>query len=114
MRIDVHHYFHDLLSENLDRKLTQILAIVQNIQQKEIYIMATLDELMQDVTDEGTVEDGLVTLTEGIKAQLDAFLAGQLTPEVQAKVDAVFAGVEANKAKVSAAITANTPAAPAP
>lgn len=74
--------------------------------------MATLDQVLQDVTDESTLDDSIITLLTGIKAQLDAVLAGGLTPEVQAKVDAIFTAAEANKAKVAAAIAANTPAAP--
>ena len=78
-------------------------------------IMATLDQILTDVTDEGTQIDGLSTLTAGLKQQLADALAGTTLPAaVQAKVDAVFAGVEANKGKVVAAINANTPAATTP
>lgn len=73
--------------------------------------MATIDQVVQDVTDETTVEQSLVTLTAGIKAQLDAITAGALPPATQAKVDAIFAQLETNKATLAAAITANTPAA---
>lgn len=76
--------------------------------------MATLDEVLADVTDESTKIDSLSTLVAGIKAQLDAALSGQIDPTTQAKVDAIFAGVEANKAKVQAALDANTPATPTP
>ena len=73
--------------------------------------MATIDDVVKDVTDESTVEDGLITLTTDIKTQLDAALAGTtVPPAVQAKIDAVFTQLETNKAKLAAAITANTPA----
>lgn len=71
----------------------------------------TLDDLVSDVQSESTVDDSIVALTTSIKAQLDALLAGQLSPDQQAKVDQVFSTIEANKAKVAAAVTANTPAA---
>lgn len=74
----------------------------------------TLDDVLKDVNDESTLDDSIITLLQGIKAQLDSVLAGGLTPAQQAKVDAIFSGLEANKAKVAAAITANTPAAPTP
>lgn len=74
----------------------------------------TLDDVLKDVTDESTLDDSIIALLTGIKAQLDAVLAGGLTPALQAKVDQIFAQAEANKAKVAAAITANTPAAPTP
>lgn len=73
-------------------------------------ILMTLDQVLQSVTDESTLDDSIIALLQGIKAQLDAVLAGGLSPENQAKVDAIFAAAEANKAKVSAAVTANTAA----
>lgn len=77
--------------------------------------MPTLDQILTDVADESTQIDSLSTLTAGIKQQLADALAGTTLPTaVQAKIDAVFAGVEANKGKVVAAINANTPAPPAP
>ena len=72
----------------------------------------SLDDVLADVTDEKTQIDSLTTLTAGLKAQLDAVLAGSLTPEQQAKVDAIFAAVETNKKAVVDSINANTPAAP--
>src|SRR5690349_12926923 len=75
-------------------------------------IMKTLDEVLQAVNEESTVDDSIIVLLTGIKAQLDSVLAGNLTPDQQAKVDAIFAAADANKAKVAAAIAANTPAAP--
>lgn len=85
-------------------RIIEILNIMAN----------TLDDVLKDVTDESTLDDSIIALLTGIKAQLDSVLAGGLTPAQQAKVDAIFSGLEANKAKVSAAITANTPAAPTP
>lgn len=77
-------------------------------------VQKSLDDVLADVADESTQIDGLSTLTSGIKAQLDAVLAGSLTPAQQAKVNAIFDAVEANKHKVVDAINANTPAAGAP
>lgn len=73
---------------------------------------ASLDQLLQAVQDESTVEDSIISLLTSIKAQLDAALSAELTPAAQAKVDAIFAALEANKTKLSDAVTANTPAAP--
>lgn len=73
----------------------------------------TIDEVLQDATDESTVADSLIVVTTNIKAQLDAALAGTtVPPAVQAKIDAVFAQIETNKKKLADAILANTPAAP--
>jgi hypothetical protein len=95
--------------------LHRILAKLDGIQTKETRIMASLDDVLTDVTAEGTQIDSLSTLTAGLAQQLKDALAGTTLPaSVQAKVDAVFAGVEANKGKVIAAINANTPAANVP
>ncbi len=94
--------------DNLDRTTQAILANQEKI-------MATLDEVLTDVTDEGTKLDSLSALIAGLKQQIADALAGTtLPPAVQAKIDAVFAGVEANKAKVQAALDANVPPAPTP
>lgn len=74
--------------------------------------MATLDEILTTVTAEDTAIDSLIVLVQGLKAQLDSVLAGNLTPEQQAKVDAIFAAVTDNPDRIQAAIDANTPAAP--
>lgn len=74
--------------------------------------MATLDQVLTDVTDESTQLDSLSTFITGLKQQLADALAGATIPAAtQAKIDAVFAGVEKNKAKVQDALNANTPAA---
>lgn len=79
-------------------------------------IMDTLDEVLADVTEEGTKLDSLAAFIAGLKQQIADALAGTtLPPAVQAKVDAVFASVEANKGKVQAALDANvTPPPPTP
>jgi len=75
--------------------------------------MATLDQITQDMADETTAIDGLSTFIAGLKQQLaDALAGATLNPATQAKVDAIFAAAEANKAKLAAALAANVPPAP--
>lgn len=76
-------------------------------------IMATLDETLALVTAEGTKDDSIIVLMNGIKDQLATALGGALSPDAQAKVDAIFAQATANSSKIQAAIDANTPVAPA-
>jgi len=102
-----------VLGERLLHKQKQTLSVLERIERKLTIMAATIDQLVQDATDESTVEDSLIAITSGFKAQLDAILAGALPAAVQAKVDAAFATLEANKAKLAAAVLANTPAAPA-
>ena len=87
-----------------------ILPAIQRMETNQEKIMATLDEVLADVTDEGTKLDSLSTFIAGLKQQIADALSGTTLPApVQAKIDAVFAGVEANKAKVVAAMDANVP-----
>jgi hypothetical protein len=112
LRVEMHHHFHEGKSET-NEKLDAILKLLRESKTREVGIMATLEQVLADVTEETTLIGSLSTLTAGLKAQLDDVLAGiNLPPVVQAKVDAIFAAAEANKAAVAAAITANTPAAP--
>ena len=75
--------------------------------------MATLDDIASDVEAETTLIAGVSTFIAGLKQQLADALAGTtLPPATQAKVDAIFAGAEANKQALSDALVANTPVAP--
>lgn len=94
------------LLREMNRKLSEILSNQETM-------MATLDQILQDVTDESTAIDSISTLIAGLKQQLaDALANTSLPPDVQAKIDAVFSAAESNKAKLAAALAANTLAAP--
>ena len=84
---------------------------MQAILHKLEKIMASLDETLAAVNAESTVDDSIIALLQGLAAQI---AAGGLSPADQAKVDAIFAAAQANSVKVSAAVTANTPASPTP
>ena len=73
--------------------------------------MATLADTLAAVQAESTVDDSIIALLNGLAAQIKA---GGLSAADQATVDQIFAAATANSAKVSAAVTANTPAAPTP
>lgn len=92
-----------LLLRNMSHNL-----IINKLKQMAI----TLDQVLESVTNNATVGDSAIALLKGIKQQLDAVLAsgGGITPEMQIKVDAIFAASEADKAKLEAAIVENTPA----
>lgn len=90
-------------------------AIEQNhrlgaIERKLEIIMATLDDVLKDVTDESSRLDSISTLLDGLKQQLADALAGTtLPPATQAKVDAIFAQAETNKGKIDKALNTNVP-----
>lgn len=106
--MDLHIFLHvdnPLLTEQLgviEKKLNKLI-------QGEDKVMASIDDLVTAVGNESTVDDSIIQLLAQIKAMLDA---GGLSPEAQAKVDSVFAQMQANIQKVTASVTANTPAAP--
>jgi hypothetical protein len=72
--------------------------------------MATLKDIQDDVTAEKTVIDSAVALLAGLSQQLKDAIAANDPAALQAIVD----GLDANKAELAAAVTANTPAAPTP
>ena len=100
-----------------NRTVSELKALLRELKEgqgrvlhKMEKMMATLDEVLADVADESTKLDSLATFIAGLKQQIADALAGvTLPPAIQAKVDAVFAGVEANKAKVVSAMDANVP-----
>ncbi len=69
----------------------------------------TLDDVVEEVRQANTVANGLIVLTGEIKSKLDLALAGALSPANQAKVDQVWADVNAEKEALAAALVANTP-----
>jgi hypothetical protein len=72
----------------------------------------SVDDLIADIASEKTQIAGLSALTDGIKAKLDAALANVTIPaDVQAKINAAFEGVEANKQMIMDAINKDTDAA---
>jgi hypothetical protein len=92
---------------NFDERLTQILKDLKQIKGDLKMALVTLDTLTQDVADETTLDASIIALLDNISAQLKA--AGN----DQAKLDALDAAINANKAAIAAAIQANTPAPPA-
>lgn len=96
-------------------QLNRIERKIDLLTAKENAMDETLDQVLQDVQNESTVEDSLIALTTSIKTQLDAALANtSISASDQAKIDAIFTGIEANKTKLASAITTNTPVPAAP
>lgn len=116
MKIEVnhihHHYQHP--SDEIPRWAAELNRKIDLIIGTQETIMATLDAVLADVTGESTQIAGISTLISGLEQQVaDALSGTTLPPTVQAKVDAIFAQAEKNKADIATALAANTPAAPA-
>ena len=96
---------------------TAALADVQHtLNRMEFRIMADLDQDLELIQQQGTQIDGVATLIATLRQQIaDAMSGVTLPPAVQAKVDAVFAGLTANSGKLAVALTTQpdgTPATP--
>lgn len=89
-----------------------LLTRTKHILANQETIMATLDDLVAAATAEDTKIDSLIALVQALKAKVDEIVAGMLTPEQQAKIDAAFAAIGDNPERIQAAIDANTPPVP--
>ncbi len=109
---------HDELDAIIDRLASRIASKLQPmaiaILNKENKIMASIQDVQNDVTAETSLIDSVSTLMAGLQQQIKDALAGvTLPPAVQAQIDAVFTTAESNKAAITKAIADNTPVPPA-
>lgn len=88
--------------------LSWLSALTNGIDAKLEKIMASLDDIVADVAAENTAIASVSTLIQGLKDQIANI---GLSTADQAKVDAIFAGVEANKAALATALQTNVPVA---
>lgn len=98
MDIIIHNHYHE------DPETKALLRLIIKNQKKE---MADLTQLAADVAAETTIDESVKTLLTNLSAQITA--AGTDPVALKALTDQM----EANAAALQAAITANTPAAPA-
>ena len=93
---------------------TNLIALAQAVRTLEGRIMATLDEILAEVTAQTTKIDSIDTLLDGMRQQIADLIAaqGNVPAELQAKIDAVFVAAQANSAKIDTAIAENTPPEP--
>ena len=119
ININVNHYHH--ADKKTRQKLDTILQILQDIQRKEVILVATTKEVLDDLTAEKDLitalkvgQDAIVAEDAALKQQVaDLIAKAGMSAEDQANIDAAFTQAEANKAAILAATLAGTPAAPA-
>jgi hypothetical protein len=106
---DVHLYVHLIGgAEGPSAEQAETKALLLTLLTKGDILMATLDEMVAAASASSTKVDSLIALQVAQKAALDEALKGiTLSPEQQAKVDAVFAIDTGDAAKVQAALDAN-------
>ncbi len=72
--------------------------------------MATLEQVLNDVTQEPERLGRISELVSGLRQQIaDALADVTLPPDVQEELDAIFTQLETNKAKIDAALNADVP-----
>jgi uncharacterized protein YoxC len=99
----------DTVNRKLDAILTQLGAeyrLLQAVKTEEDKIMATVDDLVADVSAESTVIDSAVALLKGLA---DALKAAGTDP---AKLAQLHSDITAKTQVLAQAVTDNTPAAP--
>jgi uncharacterized protein (UPF0335 family) len=102
----------DVEIQNLQRTCNQILKAVNALQTSEVKIMATVQDVINEIASERSVEDSVVALLDGINAQLADVKAQLAASGADASaLDAVIASLKDNEAKLTDAVTRNTPAA---
>jgi hypothetical protein len=87
-----------------------ILSLLNELNHKVNIVMATLQDIANEVTLETTIDQSIVTLLDGIAAQLQTALNNNDPVAMQT----VLTNLQANAKILSDAIAANTPVAPAP
>ena len=111
MRIDVHHHYE--YDRDLHRKVDRLTALLETASKKESSAMTTAQETLDLVTANSSRIDSLITLFNKKQDELNAALATvAIPPDVQEKIDAIFATNTADAAKVDKALNANVPPPP--
>jgi len=78
-------------------------------------IMASLDETLALIRSNTTILQGLDTLLDSLRTQVQQVLAGTVIPApVQEKIDAIFAEAQQQGVQLAQVLTENTPAAGTP
>lgn len=98
-------------SAKLDRAIDLLLTITEKLK----HMSTQFDNLSAQVAATLTAEASAVTLIQGIAAEL-VTISGELAAAGSdtSKLDALSAQLQTGAASLAAAVTANTPAAPAP
>jgi len=105
MQIDPYHFQREL--DGIKEQLSKILYFMREIYHKERHMEKEMKELQDAVERTTAVETSAVTLIQGIAAQLAA------AKEDPAAIAALATQLQSQADALAAAITANTPAAPA-
>ena len=110
MPFAVHHYHHIVRDPETVRFQEETFGILRSLQQGLTKMAHTLDDTLALITAQGTKLDSLDAFVDGLRKEVASETAGQISPEIQAKIDAVFDRASANTDKIDAALNANVTA----
>lgn len=108
MELTIHVYHHVVQTGDgpVMARLDSVISLLTAIGVKETKMAKTIDDLVTAVAAEKDEVASVKAFVVGIKQQLaDALSGANLPPAVQAKVDAVFAGMTENTTALADAIT---------
>lgn len=88
------------------------VGLLKEISTKEDTIMATMQDDVDAIAAQTTHLAGLTVLIQGLQDKINA-LPG-ITPAMQAQIDTVFDGIDANTKSIDAAMLIGVPPAPPP
>lgn len=84
----------------INAQLAQVLQKLEQSARREETIMATQQEILTEISDEGTIADSILVLVQRLVTESDP-----------AARQAILDGLKANRAKLEAAVLAGTPQA---
>lgn len=87
-------------------------SLTKGVHMADAALQQKIDALTASVADEQTTDDSIVTLVNGLTAMIADLKNSTTDPSQLAAIDAINTALQAEKAKIAAAVLANTPAAP--
>jgi len=103
---------------HLNHKLDHVISKLDELLRRQalglqlgVNMKVTIDDLVNEVDQQTSVEESIVTLLNNIHAKLKT---SGINPADQAKLDTVFDKLTANRTKLAEAIVANTDVEPEP
>ena len=106
--MDFHIYLHSNDEVKLEKILSQLIELTQRIIKMDAATQTALDNLNAAVAQQTTVETSVETLLNGLSAQILDLKKGTTDPAVAAALQSAADLVNANNAKATAAVVANT------
>ncbi len=97
----------DYTLQNIESLTRDVARDVRTLLKRMERAMATFDEVLAEVTAQGSRLDSLDALIEGLRKQVADAVSGQLTPEQQKAVDDIFAAAKENTARIDKAFDDN-------